>query len=337
MFSPLEIINSKKIIIGEGANSVVYKINLKGNNYALKKYKNNSLEVKHKITREYSFLNETNFIGINCVPKYIQHSFKENYLLITFLEGKKPYELSENYINKFCDFLGEIQQIKKKHKDKLLSASDKLEKGQKVLFKISRKQCEIEKKISSYSNNDNYKKFFYKKIKIEFSFLKEKFERHLFFLKSLDLTRDNTIYSPSDVGIHNSLVIEDKVYFIDFEHSGLDSIYKLVADSILNPNQNNSIKLIEYFLKNIKNKLLITIDEEVLIASLLIYRIKWLHIMSKQFIYNDYFNPKEKSIERLKEYSISTINLIRHIYKLLNIDDSQKLLSDCISFMCTNI
>ena len=43
------------------------------------------------------------------------------------------------------------------------------------------------------------------------------------------------IASPSDVGIHNTLKQQKKLYFIDFEYSGIDDFSKLAADWILQP------------------------------------------------------------------------------------------------------
>ena len=67
------------------------------------------------------------------------------------------------------------------------------------------------------------------------------------------LSKTFPIYSPSDVGIHNSLLLEGRVTFLDFEYAGMDSPIKLILDYISNP-QNNQSEVPLTFLRSLLNE-----------------------------------------------------------------------------------
>ena len=43
------------------------------------------------------------------------------------------------------------------------------------------------------------------------------------------------IISPSDIGFHNILYKDNKLFFIDFEYAGWDDCFKMIADLVLQP------------------------------------------------------------------------------------------------------
>ena len=94
------------------------------------------------------------------------------------------------------------------------------------------------------------------------------------------------IISPSDFGFHNIFRINDNLFFLDFEHSGLDDICKLICDFYFFPANNFNSDLKNYFKENLINyfcnKDEIQLNYEIDIF-LPFYKIKWeTIILNKQ-------------------------------------------------------
>ena len=51
--------------------------------------------------------------------------------------------------------------------------------------------------------------------------------------KLVEAEENELIASPSDIGIHNTLMNQGKLFFFDFEYGGLDDMSKLICDLVL--------------------------------------------------------------------------------------------------------
>ena len=85
------------------------------------------------------------------------------------------------------------------------------------------------KKLSIYRNNIKFKKLI-KKINLMFlTLIKEGFFKKKYYVK-----KKNLILSPCDFHIGN-MIFNKKIYFIDFEYSGLDDPAKIFLYFFLQP------------------------------------------------------------------------------------------------------
>ena len=117
-----------------------------------------------------------------------------------------------------------------------------------------------------------------------------------------------------DIGFHNILKLSNKLYFYDFEYAGWDDPYKLAVDMIIQPenilNKKSSLKLLNslktIFPKNYKF--------EYLKIYLILYRAKWVCIISKRIIKNP--NLKKKEQELIIKKTIDYFNLVGKIWSL---------------------
>ena len=64
----------------------------------------------------------------------------------------------------------------------------------------------------------------------------------------------SSILSPSDVGIHNSLIVQSSVVFFDFEYSGYDDLSKFALDWVLQPNFPFDCKLESLFIQLLREQ-----------------------------------------------------------------------------------
>ena len=87
------------------------------------------------------------------------------------------------------------------------------------------------------------------------------------------------ILSPSDVGFHNVLKREEKLYFYDFEYSGWDDPFKLLVDLLIHPDYVVKTKIADYIFANFQNILTVNKQDHRLRFYIYLYRIKWVCII----------------------------------------------------------
>ena len=98
------------------------------------------------------------------------------------------------------------------------------------------------------------------------------------------LPHTSRIISPSDFGLQNMLVENDKLHFLDFEYSGWDDPAKLICDFGCHP----EIPIKNQYLKSFKNSFYSWFDDaeesihrsEVLMS---LYRLRWCCIILNEF------------------------------------------------------
>jgi thiamine kinase-like enzyme len=115
--------------------------------------------------------------------------------------------------------------------------------------------------------------------------------------KAFSLANSKNFFSPSDLGLHNSIENRLGFFFVDFEYAGLDSPLKMLFDLIANPsNQINSLELIDQD-ETIFRKYLSTLSSRQITDFHFLFMIKWyfilLNIILKQ-------KPDVKVVENLK-------------------------------------
>lgn len=273
----------KKIILSEikiikkinlGSNNEVYLINYKKKKSILKIYKNN--KENYSFSKELFFLKKTKLI--NQTPSIKYYNKKFSFIIMNFIKGSKIKKISLNDIRKVINFINLIQKQKKNYikltNSKIKFATDKVTKITEIFENIDNRiqKTDLRIKTSRLHNSKLSKTIYlikkkYRETKI--NFLKEKIK----FSK-----KNNLILSPSDFNINNIIKHKNKISFIDFEYSGLDSAYKLVLDFISQPDIKVNILMIKYLIKNF-NKMSRNSKIKVSLNLQILNNIKWFYII----------------------------------------------------------
>ena len=201
-----------------------------------------------------SFVKETNFYKnfqneINCIPKLILSDKENLFNKFEYLKGYKIKTFNKNYLEQVSVFINILIKNYKKKKN--------FNNATENCFQIKDYIKNLEKKFSLiFENKKNFNKinlnfinFLYCQFELEKKIILRTFK------KSKKFKVDQKIISPSDLNINNIICQNKKLYFIDFEYSGIDGVSKLLLDFILNPDNKisfNKIKILINLL-NLKN------------------------------------------------------------------------------------
>ena len=213
-------------------NSKLIKISSTKKNYIIKLFpKQNNLN----FIREVYFL--TNFKSLKYTPKIISCDYDNKILVLSYLNGAKVQKKQAKYLPQIFDFLKKIQTKKFKyiHKNKIIRSKE----GCFCLnyhLKYSKKKIIHLKKNKKLLVNSNFS-YFINKLNNIYK-LKEKniLDKYKITRLKKKFNTKNLILSPSDFGFNNILIKSKKLFFLDFEYSGLDDPCQLCFDFIANPN-----------------------------------------------------------------------------------------------------
>ena len=248
-FTKLKV--SKISTIKNKGNSYLYKIVLENNyNYLYKKYFNEKLFNHSRLNAEkktYDYLNKYK-IQKNNFPLYFNTEL--NFALIEWYDGKKIKFMNNSYLEEFILFIKKINTNKiskiKYFDNASASCFSYSNIKEQIYFRLNNinKFAENNKELSFFLNNDI--KFFLNRILVD-----SKLNWPTKSNKLLDISK--RILSPSDFGLHNALVMSNKLKFFDFEYFGWDDPAKLICDFILHPSMSLSIDQKKYWIKSLIN------------------------------------------------------------------------------------
>ena len=312
-----------------GINSSTFKIESYEEKYLLKIYNSSKINPINRLEHEEFFLTFLNNCKFKNVPRLVFSNKKDNWVLMSWLEGKKVSKVDYYLCQEYLRFLVNIQKFRgTKDAKNLLPASEAFFQLKGHIKSINDRITLLEKKQKEVLilNNDLFHIFknFLDKVKSEINYL-NLFKKE----KNIDiefiLPQENRIISQSDVGFHNILVGNNNVYFLDFEYAGWDDPAKLFSDLLLQPDNNVPIKffnildkyLVDFILK--KNY-----HHYRLMFMLKLIRIKWsLIILNPIFKSETLSKEKFSSLLKMKidksliylEKSLLIINTIQQKIK----------------------
>lgn len=301
--------NFKKII--DGKNSNAYCLINKKEKFLLKFYRKDDIN-RIRLKRELDFLEFLDQFSFSNVPKLITSNHKQNWILMSWIDGTKIKNVDDDIIDKLLFFLCDIQ----KYKNKILST--RIKDASEACFSMQDHLSIIKKrmhKIQKFLESENFLsesqkilllnafKYADEKLFLNFNKAKDIFNSESF---KNHIESDFRVISPSDVGFHNCLLSKNEIYFIDFEYSGWDDPLKLICDLVLQPEYNIPIANISSINKLIKKLNLISDWKSRLEIMLDIYSVKWFCIILNPLIdlklYQDNSINTEFLIRKAKTY-----------------------------------
>lgn len=267
-----------KLTLIPSNNNKIFKINIFAKNFILKFYTN----TKHKDLFQNEIFFYKNFLSLQntFIPKkYLSNSFFRIGIFKFYLL-QKVENLTHTDIDICCRFIFQINKNIQEYKYSAIEACFKpIDHIKAPLNKIKN----LKKKLIKNSFYYNEVLILQKKyIQLYWNFKKKGTNFNLY----KQYPKNRFIISPSDFGFHNIFRINDNLFFLDFEHSGLDDICKLICDFYFFPANNFNSDFKNYFKENLIHHF-INIDEIQLNYEIDIflpfYKIKWeTIILNKQ-------------------------------------------------------
>lgn len=212
-------------------NNQLYIIKTDSHKFVLKKY---YPDQNHRYDREITFLNFLSKNNIKNVPKVFFSEKSTGLTLMSWVDGNKIKDPSIKNISEAAQFIEKINSLPRGN-NSIMNAMDS---G----FSYIDHYKNIVQRVNILKNHLNYAD---KKTVNLIEHIDKNLKLHSDLKSAYKVT--TTILSPSDFGFHNILMNDDKLFFLDFEYSGLDDPIKLACDFFLQPKIPVPIKYLDIF------------------------------------------------------------------------------------------
>ena len=208
-------------------NSFIYAISTANSSFVLKLYRNNSLRRFYREIKSFYFLDSCSF---SHKPDLLRHSFRFSdqhpvlWSLFSFIPSEEEpisQSLSTSHI---YSIYHKLSRLVPHH---VPIASDFSASSFSNIHKCRLRLSELKKYLSLSKHDYSCILSLLETLSIS---LDNSSSLHCYTISDNDL-----VFSHSDVGFHNILSNSSGTYLIDFEYAGIDDIYKLISDLILNP------------------------------------------------------------------------------------------------------
>lgn len=287
--------------IGFGKNSRSYKISSNKQIYFFKIYSSDHEDKRDRLLTELNFLNLLKESKFNNTPIPIVWDFKERWILLSWINGEKLLNPSNDECKTLVDFLINLQSIREsKFAKKIGNASEAQFLLNDHINHVHERFKRANNFFHIYKENNISKESSFFELEIFINKLFQNFVENI--EKSYSFSDSNKnfnkILSPSDVGFHNVLIDRKKMYFIDFEYAGWDDPCKLICDLVLQPDYPIPSKHIATINKLILSKNFPKDSLKNLDLMLNIYQSKWVLIILNNIIFNKK-NIKENIFKKL--------------------------------------
>ena len=272
--------------IRHGRNSQVFLIEDKTDRWVVKKYHQHPKDLRNRLENETLFLSYLKDIGVKRVAEPIAVDNENNLGLFSYLPGEVPKSINNEIINQAAEFIRLINEFREQKKAKNLPKASETSFSVISHLNLVRQRVRRLNKITPKGNIQKKVLDFVKsKLVISLERITEDIISHYpeDKLKRV-LPHTSRIISPSDFGLQNMLIENDKLHFLDFEYSGWDDPAKLICDFGCHP----EIPIKNQYLKSFKNSFNSWFDDaeesihrsEVLMN---LYRLRWCCIMLNEF------------------------------------------------------
>jgi len=272
--------------IRHGRNSQVFLIEEESNKWVVKKYHQHPKDLRNRLENETLFLSYLKDIGVKRVAEPIAVDNKNNLGLFSYLPGVIPKSINNDIVHQAAEFIKLINAFRKQKRAKNLpkasetsfSIIDHLNRVKQRLNRLNQiaPKETIQKEVLDFVRSNLVISLEKITDDINNQYSDEK-------LKKI-LPHSSRIISPSDFGLQNMLVKNDKVHFLDFEYSGWDDPAKLICDFGCHP----EIPVENRYLQTFKNSFFSWLDDaegsirrsEILMN---LYRLRWCCIILNEF------------------------------------------------------
>lgn len=244
-----------------GGNSVVYHVSAGNLEVAVKAFTGLPDRIFNSLQREIAALDFLSRLNMSSIPKLFFANLNLGIVAMEFIKGNKP-QPNEFSMQGILDFVLELHKIYE------IDGSF----GYAVDAGLSHKDLlkQIARRLSAWKNPN---------VRLPLSRFSTVLDTSLKKCEEVESFCRLT-YSASDLGVHNMLVRQGQIYFIDLEYFGKDNSLKLVGDFLLHPQNTFSKEENYYFLE--RSRLLFGFSDSQLKAFLSLLALIWSLICAKR-------------------------------------------------------
>ena len=269
-----------------GRNSQVFLIEDESNKWVVKKYHQHPKDLRNRLENETLFLSYLKDIGVKSVAEPIAADNKNNLGLFSYLPGVVPKSINIDIVHQAAEFIRLINAFRKQKKAKNLpKASDT---SFSVISHLNLVKQRVNR-LNQIAPKGTIQKEVLDFVRSNLAISLERITDDITSQYSDDklkriLPHSSRIISPSDFGLQNMLVKNDKVHFLDFEYSGWDDPAKLMCDFGCHP----EIPVNNRYLQSFKDSFYSWLDdaeESIRRSEILmnLYRLRWCCIILNEF------------------------------------------------------
>ena len=272
--------------IRHGRNSQVFLIEDGNNKWVVKKYHQHPKDPRNRLENETLFLYFLKDIGVTRVAESIAIDNENNLGLFSYLPGVVPESINDDIVFQATEFIRLINEFRNEEVAKYLPKAS--ETSFSVISHLNLVKHRVNRLNQIVPNEPIQKEVL--------AFVRSNLVRSLDKITD-DITNkysddelqrtlpyESRIISPSDFGLQNMLVKNNKVHFLDFEYSGWDDPAKLICDFGCHP----EIPVKNRYLQSFKDSFYSWLDgaEESIHRSEILmnlYRLRWCCIILNEF------------------------------------------------------
>ena len=225
-----------------GGNNRVYRVELEGRVFLLKRYFRHPEDRRDRLHHEWSWLSFAAQHRLDCVPQPVAADRERGLALYSFVPGRRPQpeEVGLDLLNQAIA----LHLGMNAHRDEPAAERIPIASEAAFSFEEHMRMCEVRmvrlNAIPAVTETDQACSDFLRKTLLP---LWARVKDHLpgevarcRFSMQEPLARKDCCLSPSDFGFHNSLLDDQgHVVFVDFEYAGWDDPAKLVCEFFYHP------------------------------------------------------------------------------------------------------
>ena len=293
-----------------GKNSRIYKaIRKKSSDLIIKQYFKHKNDKRDRLKTEVTAISFLCRNNIKNIPHLVYSDHEQNIALFEWIDGNPllPGHVTYKDIDSVIDFLISIQYLRGNNESQTLpdaseaffSLKDVLNNVRLRLYRLLTQGMHGYGKdiITDYLNN---------KLVPCFQTIENWCKKQALTWKIDEnelLNYDHRILSPSDIGFHNALKLNNgSLVFLDFEYFGWDDPAKMISDFILHPGMTLPESFKQYFVSTMITKLNLNGISNRLKLFYPLFGLKWCTILLNEFVQSDYERRQFSDIDSVSKF-----------------------------------
>lgn len=218
-----------------GGNSRIFRVETKGDCYALKKYP--SSDSRNRLGAEVAALRFFERRGIGATPRVVAVAPELRFALLSWIDGDSVERVSDADVAEFADFQIALDgAIDDQARSDIGEASEACLSGSRILSHIERRYARLETVKNDVTDFASFFDGTLVPSLHRFADAARATYRGLGLDFADDIAPQFRTVIPSDLGAHNALRGRDgKLSFLDFEYFGWDDPLTSIANFIMHP------------------------------------------------------------------------------------------------------
>ena len=289
----LEELDNRKILLtrvqklGGGRNSRVLLLESPGGSIVLKRYPQFRDDQRDRMGTEVNVLAFLHRNDVRQVPKPLFWCKENNWAAFSLLKGKTVVGITPPLLEGVAEFMGRLKAAgdNSREAEALPLASEACFSVRALQTMLAGRLSRLEAMRGRGAVQDAAHKWCSHWLEEDHQRLTQQLKaRNQEESKDREIPRHERVLSPSDVGIHNMLQIENGLGFLDFEYAGWDDPAKFTADWILQPDNPLTLDQALHLAGALSRQIGEGSWQERLTTLMEFNRLKWCAIMLNMFI-----------------------------------------------------